>query len=133
NISFIQTQNDKVIEALTAFNDLFNNMPQSEAAFNLAKESMMKSIATERITDMDIIWTYLSDRKMGRNYDNRKVMYEMLPKLTIKDVVDFNQKNIKNKTKTFVILGNEKLLNFEELEKQFGKVEKLKMEDYFGY
>lgn len=133
NISFIQTQNDKVIEALTAFNDLFNNMPQSEASFNLAKESMMKNIATERITDMDIIWSYLSDRKMGRDYDNRKVMYETLPKLTMKDVIDFNQKNIQNKSKTYVILGNEKLLNFEELEKQFGKVEKLKMEDYFGY
>lgn len=133
NISFIQTQNDKVIDALNAFNDLFNNMPQSEGAFKLAKESMMQNIATERINDMDIVWSYLSDRKMGRDYDNRKKMYETLPSLTLEDVKAFNQKYIQNKSKTYVILGNEKLLNFEELAKQFGKVEKLKMEDYFGY
>jgi hypothetical protein len=32
-----------------------------------------------------------------------------------------------------VILGNEELLNFAELEKKYGKVTKVKAEDYFGY
>lgn len=133
NISFIQTQNDKVVEALDVFNDLFDNMPQSETAFNLSKESMMSNMRTQRTAKMNVIWSYLENRKMGRDYDLNEKMYTVLPSKSLKDAVAFSQKNVKDKAKTYVILGNEELLNFEELEKKYGKVTKVKAEDYFGY
>lgn len=133
NVSFIATQNDKVIDALTAFNDLFNNIPQSETAFNLSKNSMLRTIASTRVTQMDIIWEYLDNRKMGRDYQLEKMMYEKLPMIDLSDVVDFNKAHVKDRAKTYVILGNEALLDFDALEKNFGKVIKVKSEDYFGY
>ena len=133
NISFIQTQNDKVVEALDVFNDLFNDMPESETAFNLTKESMMSNMRTQRTAKMNVIWSYLENRKMGRTYDLNEKMYQELPSKSLKDAVSFSQKNVKDKAKTYVILGNEELLNFEELEKKYGKVTKVKAEDYFGY
>jgi len=133
NLSFIATQNDKVVEALDAFNDLFNNMPASETSFNLSKESMLKSIATQRISKMNVITNFINDRKMKREFNMSKTMYEMLPAVSLDDVKVFNQANIKDKTKTYVILGNEKLLNFDELAKKFGPVTKVKSEDYFGF
>ncbi len=133
NLSFIATQNDKVVEALDAFNDLFNNMPASETSFNLSKESMLKSIATQRISKMNVITNFINDRKMKREFNMSKTMYEMLPAVSLDDVKVFNQANIKDKTKTYVILGNEKLLNFDELAKKFGPVTKVKAEDYFGF
>ncbi|MFN3756944.1 MAG: insulinase family protein, partial [Flavobacterium sp.] len=133
NLSFIQTQNDKVIEALNAFNELFNDMPQSENSFTLSKESMMNGMEAERINNMDIIWSFIANRRMGRDYDLRKKIYEALPKMTMVDVKAFNEKNIKEQPKTYVILGNEKLLNFDEISKQFGPVERVSAEDYFGY
>ena len=36
----IATQNDKMIDAVTTFNDIINNMPESEAAFKLAKDGL---------------------------------------------------------------------------------------------
>lgn len=133
NISFIQTQNDKVVEALDVFNDLFNNIPQSETAFNLTKESMLSNMRTQRTAKMNVIWSYLENRKMGRDYDLNQKMYTTLPSKSLKDAVAFSQNNVKDKVKTYVILGNEELLNFEELEKKYGKVTKLKAEEYFGY
>lgn len=133
NISFIQTQNDKVVEALDVFNDLFNNIPQSETAFNLSKESMLSNIRTQRTAKMNVIWSYLQNRKMGRDYDLNEKMYQVLPNKSLSDAVAFSEKHVKNKPKTYVILGNEELLNFEELEKKYGKVTKVKAEDYFGY
>ncbi|HMP30045.1 MAG TPA: insulinase family protein, partial [Saprospiraceae bacterium] len=133
NLSFIATQNDKVVEALDAFNDLFDNMPRSENAFNLSKESMLKSIATQRVSKMNVIMSYINDRKMKRDFNMAKMMYEVLPTVNLDDVAQFNELYIKEKTKTYVILGNEKLLNFDELTKKFGPVTKVSQEDYFGY
>lgn len=133
NISFIATQNDKVIDALNAFNELFDEMPVSENAFKLAKESMITDIETNRITKMDVIWSFIGARKMARDYDLRAVMYQKIPTMTFQDVKDFNQKYIKGQTKTYVILGNEKVLDFDAIEKTFGPIERVPTETYFGY
>ena len=65
NNAFIATQNDKVIDAFDAYNELYNNVPQSELSFNLAKEGILNKIRTERIAKMNIIWNYLNNQKMG--------------------------------------------------------------------
>ena len=44
--SFIATQNDKMMDAVTAFDEIINQMPQSEAAFNIAKENIIANLRT---------------------------------------------------------------------------------------
>ena len=132
-ISFIATQNDKVMDALTAFNELFNEMPVSENAFNLAKEAMMTDLVSNRTTKMSVIWSYLNDRKMGRSYDLNQVLYDKIPSLTLDDVIDFNEKHIKNQFKTYIILGNENVLDLKAIEAKFGLLEHVSPETYFGY
>jgi predicted Zn-dependent peptidase len=57
NNSFIATQNDKVIDAFSAFNELFNEMPDlSESSFRLAQEQLISNIRTQRIRDA---WRYM--------------------------------------------------------------------------
>lgn len=133
NFSYIATQNDKVIDALTAFNELFNEMPQSQGAFDLAKEGALSSISTNRITKSAIFSFYRSTQKMGIDYDYRKPMYDKLKTFTMKDIVDFNQKFIKNQKKTYMILARPTDMKFDVLESKFGKVQKLTLEDIFGY
>lgn len=132
NNAFIATQNDKVIDAFDAYNDLFDNMPVSITAFELSKESIITSIQTNRITKMSIIWNYLSAERKGLNYDIRKDIYKKIPEMSIQDIVKFNNTYLQNKTKTYLILGNESDLDFKELEK-YGKIQKVTLEDIFGY
>lgn len=133
NNSFIATQNDKVIDAFTAFDELFNQMPVSQTAFRLAQDQFASNLRTQRIRNTGIIWNYLSAVRMGRDYDIRKVFYEELPTKTMEQVLEFNQQYIKGQPKTYIILGNENLVDFEEIEKLFGPVTKLSKEDLFVF
>ena len=72
NIGFIGTQNDKAVDAFTAFDDLYNNMPVSDKAFGLAKESILNGIRNERITKLSVIFSYLNADRMGYTGDIRK-------------------------------------------------------------
>ena len=42
--TYIATQNDKMIDALTAFDEIINNMPVSEQAFAIAKASTISAL-----------------------------------------------------------------------------------------
>lgn len=132
NNAFIATQNDKIMDALSVFNELFENIPLSENAFTFTKESILSNIRTQRITKMDVIWTYLNNEKMGYTYDRRMNLYKEIPHLTLQDIDMFNKKYIKGKTKNYMILGREKDLNKNELSK-FGNVKVLTLEQIFGY
>jgi hypothetical protein len=59
--------------------------------------------------------------------------WETIPGMTIDDVVAFNENYIKNQPKTYVILGNEKVLDFKEIGEKFGPVEKVSREQIFKY
>lgn len=133
NNSFIATQNDKVVDAFSAFNELFNDMPLSETSFRLAQEQLVSNIRTQRIRDADIIWNYLNAKRMGHKEDIRKRLFSELPKLSLNDVRVFNEKHIKNQPKTYVILGNENTVDFKEVERLFGPVTKLSRAELFVF
>jgi predicted Zn-dependent peptidase len=133
NFSFIGTQNDKMIDALEAFDDLFNNMPQSQNAFDLAKEGVKSSIITNRITKVNVLYTYLRNQELGYNYDYRKDIFEKTDAFTLQDVMNFNIQYIKNRPKTYLILARESAVDFDKIEATFGPVTKLKLEDIFGF
>ena len=134
NHAIIATQNDKLIDALNAFNDLFDNMPQAQANFDLAKESMISQCRTSRTSKMGIINAYLNYENMG--YDLKKsrvkILFEAYPKVTMQDIVNFNRKYIKGQKKVYMALGKESEMDFNALAK-FGKVKKLNLKDVFGY
>ena len=133
NYSYIATQNDKVIDALVAFDSLFNAMPTSQAAFDLAKEGAKSAIAANRITKMNILNTYIANRKLGFDYDYRKDFYNLIDGFTMKDIQNFNEKYIQNQPKTYMILATEGEVDLDAIGKQFGPVKRLTLEDIFGY
>lgn len=133
NHAMIATQNDKLIDALDAFNLLFNDMPVAEANFQLAKEACINASRTQRITKMSIIYSYLNYLKMG--YDTKtsrsKLFFEAYPKVSMDDLVNFNHKYIKNQKKVYMALGKQADMDFDALSK-FGKVKVLSLQDVFG-
>jgi predicted Zn-dependent peptidase len=133
NFSFIATQNDKVADAFDAFNELFNDMPRSEAAFTLAKDAALQSIETNRTQKTAIFAAWRNAQKMGIDFDINKVLYDAYKKFTLDDVVKFNHQYIKDKKKVYMISAKESDMNFEELQEKFGTVKKLTLFDIFGY
>jgi predicted Zn-dependent peptidase len=131
-LSYIATQNDKLIDALKALTELINNMPESEKAFKLAKEGIIQKLRTDRTTKSDILWQYESAKKLGLDYDIRKDIFEKVPTMTFANVKAFADKNIKNKKHTYLVLGDKKETDFKAL-KEYGKISSLTLEEIFGY
>ncbi len=132
NQAQIITQNDKLMDALNAYEELFSDMPRSEANFKLSKESLLASCRTARTTKFGIISAYLQCERMGWKEPLTKQNYKAYQKLTMGDLVNFQQRHIKGQKKTYILLGKESEMDFNALSK-FGKVKKLTLDEIFGY
>ncbi len=132
--TFIATQNDKMMDAVNAFDEIVNQMPQSEAAFNIAKENIIANMRTSRIQGMSVINYWLNLQKRGLSEDPNKELFEKVQQFTLQDVVDFQQKVIKDRKYVIGILGSEKDLDMKAFSpEKYGKVERVSLEDIFGY
>lgn len=130
--TYIATQNDKMIDALNAFDEIINNMPISEQAFNIAKEALIGRLRTERITRERVLGYYLDQEKLNLTEDTRRQLYDAVQKMTLEDVTAYQQANVKGRKYTTCILGRESDLDMKSLEK-WGKIIRLTQEDIFGY
>ena len=130
--TLIATQNDKMIDALTAFEEIINNMPLSEQAFAIAKEAIISRLRSERITKDDVLTYYLDQEELGLTEDTRKQLYEAVLNMTLEDVKAYQLANVKDRKTITSILGRESDLDVKSLEK-WGKIVRLTQEDIFGY
>ena len=119
-------------DALVAFDEIINNMPESEAAFNLAKEALLARLRTERITGSEVFESYLQAQDLGLDIDKRKVLFDEVQKLTLADVKAFQEKWVKGRHYTYCVLGNEKDIDMSKL-KELGPVTRVTTEEIFGY
>ena len=132
NMTHIGTQNDKLMDALEAFTDLLDNMPVSELNFDLAKTSLISHYRTDRTRKMSIINYYLACEEMGLKTPMDRTNYNLIQKMTMDDVVNFNKAYIKGQKRVVVVLGNKDEVDLKGLEK-YGKVTTLSLEEIFGY
>ncbi len=128
----IATQNDKMAVAIDAFDDIINNMPESEAAFTVAKNALLARLRTERTIKDDVLWSYLRNEYLGVDYDRNKAVFEAVQDMTLEDVKAAQQKWTKDRTYHYGILGRIKDLDMNKL-KSMGEVTTLSQEEIFGY
>lgn len=130
--TFVITQNDKMGDCISAFKQIINNMPQTEAAFALAKQSLQKQLASKRTTKQSIMFKYLNAKRLGIDYDIDATVYNSLPKLSLADIVAFERKTMADKPYRYLILGDESDIDIKTLEK-IAPVKRLTTKDIFGY
>ena len=130
--AFIATQNDKMKTAIQAFDEIINGMPESEAAFNIAKEALITTLRTQRITGHHILSSYLNTRELGLTEHRSKKMYETVQDLTLEDVKETQQKWVEGRTYRYGILGDIKDLDTKYL-RTLGPVKRLTLKEIFGF
>ena len=131
-MTHIITQNDKMVDCITHFNEIINEMPVSETAFQIAKDAVTKRLASQRTTKMSIFYDYLSSLRLGLDKSLNQIIYENLDKLSLQNIVDFEKSTMANKPLRYIILGDEKELDMEALGK-IGPIRRLTTEEVFGY
>ena len=128
----IITQNDKMPDCIRVFNSIIDTIPQGAAAFELARQSLMKSIAASRISRKNLISAYDAAVERGYEGDLRRLVYDRLPSLTLQDLVRFERQTMAAKPYRYIILGDERALDMKTLEK-IGPVKRVSRQDIFGY
>jgi len=130
--AFIATQNDKMQTAVEAFDEIINDMPQSDAAFAVAKDALISRLRTQRTTGMQVLNSYLYCRRMGLSEPLDKQIFEEAQNLEMADVVETQQKWAKGRNYTYAILGDVADLDTAFLS-TLGPVEVVTLEDIFGF
>jgi len=131
-LAYVGTQADKFNEAVDGMNELLNELPESQKALDNAKDGLRKSLATERITQEGILFSYINAERMGRDYDIRKNTYDATPAFTFADLKTFHDKELSRKPYTYCIVANQDKLKEEDM-KKLGDFKKLTLEEVFGY
>ena len=130
--TFIISQNDKMMDCIRTFNIILDTLPQSNGAFDIAKQSLTKQLAAQRTTRFAVLNAWLAAQERGVDYDINERIYAALPGLTLADIVRFSDERMARKPRRYVILGNEKELDLAGL-LQVGPVRRVSLEEVFGY
>ena len=120
-----------MMDCINTFREIIDTIPQSQGAFDIAKQNLMKSLQSGRTTREKVLRAYLNMERVGLKEDLNKIIYDRLPSITLQDIVDFEKKNIVGKPRLRVILGNKDELDIPALEK-LAPVRYLTTEEIFG-
>ncbi len=132
NLCVISCGTDKMKQSIEAFNELLMNMPENDASFSIAKEAVINSYRTNRISPKNVVSTYLSWQKLGLSEDPRKANFEGVQTLNFQNIKQFQADYVSGQPRTFVLLGNVKEMDMKYL-KKVGKVKVLTLEEIFGF
>lgn len=131
-MAYIGTQANKMPQAVDAMMELMTNMPEAEEQFQSAKEATLKQIAADRITKTSIFWNYESLKKRGMDHDYREEMYNTIKDMTMEDLKEFFNNNIKGQDYNVMVIGNKEDVDMQSLSK-LGEVEELDIDYLFNY
>ena len=119
-------------EAVEAFDEIIENMPESEKAFELAKQGILANLSTQRTVRDNVLWSFVSAREMGVGVDRNKAVYDAVQGMTLADVKAAQEKWVKNRKYVYGILGDIQDLDLNYL-KTLGPIRTVSQEEIFGY
>jgi predicted Zn-dependent peptidase len=131
-VAYVGTQADKLNESINSMNELLNDLPESEKGVITAKDNIRKSLETERITEDDILMSYVKAKRRGIDYDDRKTTFDNLDKLGYADIKAFHDAELKGKPYAYCIVASEKRVSDADL-KKYGELVKPDLKQLFGY
>ncbi|MDR2056823.1 MAG: insulinase family protein [Dysgonamonadaceae bacterium] len=131
-MAYVGTQADKMVNAMDAFQELLRDMPLSEKAFSISKETALNNIRSERLTKTSVFWTYMGLQDLGIDYDYRKPVFEAMQTMTLNDVQNYFENHVKPLPYSVLLIGKKDMIDFKYLNK-IAEVKELPLEELFGY
>jgi len=128
----MNTQPDKMNDALIAMMGILNNMPDAKNQFEESRKAALIKIESKRMTKTTPFWVYLSNKKLGIDYNKDEVIYKKLQTMTYDDFKTFFAKHIANKKFDIVVVGKKDAIDFDML-KKYGEIIELKTDEIFNY
>lgn len=125
------TQNDKVNTVIDVYMDLLKNMPVYPSKINDIKTNVKASILDNYISFRAKSRYKEQLQKIGYTEDPAKGMLRELENVDFNTITDFYKKKIKDAPVIIVIHGNRKYIDLKDIEKKYGKVNNVPLNNIF--
>jgi len=126
----IGSQTDKTVDAVSAFVDLIDNMPESTERFDESVSSLLNRYRTSKLSFREVIGAVRSWERLGLEGDPRRARYQQLQQVTMDDLLAFQRERVKDRPKLISIVGDTSVIDTEALS-QFGSVREVQVDDIF--
>ena len=124
----IGTQADKTVEAVIAFLELLDVLPESKERFTPARDSIVSGYQTSRVGFRHVIEQVWRWERLGLDVDPRRPWYSRVQSMGLDHVVAFQKSRLAGKPKLISIVGDGAKIGLEKL-KALGTVIELKPTD----
>lgn len=128
----IGSQNDKLRAAVTGFDEIITDMPESQKAFDIAKTAIISRIRTGRTTGSAVLNAYLNCEELGLTEPTDRLVFEKVQGMQMADLLAVKDKWVSGRTYVYGILGEPKDLDMDFL-RSLGPVRIVSLEEIFGY
>jgi len=105
-------------------------MPEKADRMPMIKDYLIQSAIIDKPNYRNLSGSVSKWKQKGFTDDPAKINSEIYSKLTFKDIVEFNNKNLKAKPMVIAIVGDKKRIDLNEL-KKYGKIIEIKEKDLF--
>ena len=125
-IGYVGTQSDKVVDAISVYMDILNDMPADSTNIASLKAALKQAAQTAKPSMRSKAATFEYWQLLGYTDDPAKVNAEAIDALTFNDIEKFYEQNIKGKPVTIVLMGDPKKIDLKAIQEKVGcKVTKL--------
>jgi len=130
--SFLGTQGNKLLSAASALDSLLHCVPEESGLFHEARASMVKNLASERILDDDVFWSWWEAVELGLKPGFREDVFRKLEHYSYQDMQNFFQQTVLSAKSNLLVLGSRDEIDMKGLEKM-GEFKELSPEELFNY
>ena len=114
-IGVIECQADKTPEALEAFVDIIDNLPESPDRFRETLAAIENRYRTSKIGFRGVIGAVRSWERLGLEDDPRKRRFEEIQSAEFDRLLNFHQQRIQDRPKLISIVGDKNHIDMEKL------------------
>ena len=129
-VGVIGCQADKTNDALEAFIDLFDNLPESPERYAETVDALLNRYRTSKIGFRNVIGSVRSWERLGLSIDPRAERYEALQAVEIETLFDFHKEHISGQPKLISIVGDASKIDVDRLAK-VGTVTMVSVDELF--
>ncbi|MCF6286514.1 MAG: insulinase family protein, partial [Candidatus Hydrogenedentes bacterium] len=130
-VGVIGSQADKTVEAVKAFIDLLDNLPESEERFAISREALINRYRTGKIGFRGVIGAVRSWEDLALAGDPRAARYQAIQASGLSNVLAFHQDIIKDRAKLISVVGDENKIDLAALE-GIAPIRKVALEEIFS-
>jgi predicted Zn-dependent peptidase len=130
-VGVIGSQADKTVDAVKAFIDLLDNLPESDERFAISRAALISRYRTAKIGFRGVVGAVRAWEDLALAGDPRAARYKAIQASDLSNVLAFHEGVIQNRPKLISVVGDESKIDMAALE-EIATIRKVSLEEIFS-